>query len=144
MSLINLSAYWILWGMFLVVDYTVNMQCSIFSKSFLLPLYKINLPSPHWNQNFLTCHNEFLTKIFLPYFGRWDANVMTLPNQLAPKQITNLQKNPAWLQNSAKTFIKRHFSMTSDLGLRKQKSIRKISDWVETYASAQSLNLRFI
>ena len=31
--LINLSAYWFLWSMFLVIDYTANMQCSISSKN---------------------------------------------------------------------------------------------------------------
>ena len=112
MPLINLSTYWILWSMFLVIDYTANMQCSIacnpFKKLTCLPLF--------WNQNFLTCHNRFFTKIFLPHFGRWDANVMTLPNQLAPKQITNLQNTTEWLQNSSKTFIKRPISTTSDLG----------------------------
>ena len=112
MPLINLSTYWILWSMFLVIDYTANMQCSIacnpFKKLTCLPLF--------WNQNFLTCHNRFFTKIFLPHFGRWDANVMTMPNQLAPKQIANLQNTTAWLQNSAKTFTKRYISATSDLG----------------------------
>ena len=102
MPLINLSAYWFLWSMFLVIDYTANMQCSIacnpFKKLTCLPLF--------WNQNFLTCHNRFFTKIFLPHFGRWDANVMTLPNQLAPKQITNLQNTTAWLQNSARLYKK--------------------------------------
>ena len=112
MSLISLSAYWFLWSMFLVIDYTANMQCSIacnpFKKLTCLPLF--------WNQNFLTCHNRFFTKIFLPHFGRWDANVMTMPNQLAPKQIANLQNTTAWLQNSAKIFTKRYISATSDLG----------------------------
>ena len=112
MPLINLSTYWILWSMFLVIDYTANMQCSIacnpFKKLTCLPLF--------WNQNFLTCHNRFFTKIFLPLFGRWDANVMTMPNQLAPKQIANLQNTTAWLQNSAKIFTKRYISATSDLG----------------------------
>ena len=112
MPLINLSTYWILWSMFLVIDYTANMQCSIacnpFKKLTCLPLF--------WNQNFLTCHNRFFTKIFLPHFGRWDANVMTMPNQLAPKQIANLQNTTAWLQNSAKIFTKRYISATSDLG----------------------------
>ena len=112
MPLINLSTYWILWSMFLVIDYTANMQCSIacnpFKKLTCLPLF--------WNQNFLTCHNRFFTKIFLPHFGRWDANVMTMPNQLAPKQIANLQSTTAWLQNSAKIFTKRYISATSDLG----------------------------
>ena len=112
MPLINLSTYWILWSMFLVIDYTANMQCSIacnpFKKLTCLPLF--------WNQNFLTCHNRFFSKIFLPHFGRWDANVMTMPNQLAPKQIANLQNTTAWLQNSAKIFTKRYISATSDLG----------------------------
>ena len=35
--------------------------------------------------------SRFFNKIFLPYFGRWDANVMTLLNQLTLKQITNPQ-----------------------------------------------------
>ena len=112
MPLINLSTYWILWSMFLVIDYTANIQCSIacnpFKKLTCLPLF--------WNQNFLTCHNRFFTKIFLPHFGRCDANVMTMPNQLAPKQIANLQNTTAWLQNSAKIFTKRYISATSDLG----------------------------
>ena len=94
------------------------MECSIFSENSLCPLYKINLPyntTPLRNQNFLTSHNRFFTKTFLPYFGRWDANTMTLSNQLAPKQITNLQNSTAWLQNSTKTLIKRPLSTTSDL-----------------------------
>ena len=94
MPLINLSAYWFLWSMFLVIDYTANMQCSIacnpFKKLTCLPLF--------WNQNFLTCHNRFFTKIFLPHFGRSDANVMTLPDQLAPKQKT-WQHDSRILQN---------------------------------------------
>ena len=121
MPLINLSAYWFLWSMFLVIDYTANMQCSIacnpFKKLTCLPLF--------WNQNFLTCHNRFFTKIFLPHFGRWDANVMTLPNQLAPKQITNLQNTTEWLQNSAKTFLKRSILTTSDLGSKETQKYKK-------------------
>ena len=46
-------------------------------------------------KHILTCHNRFFTKIFLPHFSRWDANVMTFPDQLAPKQITNLQNTTA-------------------------------------------------
>ena len=88
---------------------------------------------------FLTCHNWFFTKIFLPYFRRWDANEMTLLNQLAPKQITNLQNTTIWLQNSAKTFIKRLSQPLQTWDLRKQESIRKISNWMETDASIQSL-----
>ena len=82
------------------------LYCKFAMLYFLEPLSKINLPSPLWNQNFLTCHNRFFTKILLPHFGRWDVNVMTLPNQLAPKEITNLQNTTAWLQNSAKLYKK--------------------------------------
>ena len=82
-----------------------------FKKLTRLPLFEV--------KNFLTYHNRLFTKIFFPDFGRWDANVMTLPNQLALKQITNLQNMTAWLQNSAKTFIKKPISKTSDLGSRK-------------------------
>ena len=46
---------------------------------------------PSLKSNFLTCYSRLFTKIFFPHLGKWDANVMTLPNQLAPKQITNLQ-----------------------------------------------------
>ena len=54
---------------------------------------------------------------------------MTLPNQLAPKQITNLQTMTGCLLSSTKTFINRLISQTtSDSGLRKQESIRKI-EW---------------
>ena len=35
-----------------------------------------------------------------------EVHVMTLPNQLALKQTTNLQTMTGWLQNSTKTFIK--------------------------------------
>ena len=52
-----------------------------------LPLFEI--------KNFLTCQNRFFTKIFFPRLGRWDAKVMTLPNQLVLKQITNLQNTIA-------------------------------------------------
>ena len=94
--------------------------------------------APLWNQNFLTYHNRFFTKIFLPHFGIRGAHVMTLPNQLAPKQITNLQNTTAWLQNSAKTSIKRPIQRLQTQDLRKQESIKNISNWVETDASAQS------
>ena len=47
--------------------------------------------TPLSSQNFTTCYNRFFTKTFLPHFGRWGAHVMTLPNQLVPKQIVNLK-----------------------------------------------------
>ena len=125
MPLINLSAYWILWSMFLVIDYTANMQCSIacnpFKKLTCLPLF--------WNQNFLTCHNRFFTKIFLPHFGRWDANLMTLPNQLAPKQITKhwlfktRQHDSRILQKHLSKDLSQRFQAWD---LRKQESIKKL------------------
>ena len=64
------------------------MQSSILGKLSVPPI-------KNWKElfeikNFLTCDNRFFTKIFLPHFGRWDANVMTWLDQLAPKQITNL------------------------------------------------------
>ena len=85
-------------------------------------------------KSFLTRHNRFFTQILFPHFGRWDANVITLPNQLALKQITNLQNTTAWLQNSATTFVKRPISKTT----WDQESIRKISNWMGTDPSAQS------
>ena len=92
------------------------MQCSIFPKIACTP-FKILTRLPLFEtKNFLTCHNRYFTKIFFPHFGRWDTNVMTLPNQVTPKQIANLQNMTAWLQNSAKTFIQRPISMTSNLG----------------------------
>ena len=60
--------------------------------------WKINLSyntTTLCNQNFSTCHDIFVTKIFLPDFGGWDTNIMTLSNQLASKQITNLQNTIA-------------------------------------------------
>ena len=60
---------------------------------------------------------------------------MTLPNQLAPKQISNLQTTAAWLQNFTTKFIKRAQRLRTQ-DLRKQESIRKISDWMETDPSA--------
>ena len=76
--------------------------------------------------------------MFLPHFGRWDANVMTLPNQLPSKQITNLQT-----QQHGSTFLQKHLSKDLSQQLqtwdfRKHKSIRKISNWMETDARAQS------
>ena len=76
---------------------------------------------------------DFLLKFFSPILEDGDANVMTLSNQLAVKQITNLQNTTTLLQNSAKTFIKGPISKTWD-----QESIRKISNWVEADASSQS------
>ena len=67
---------------------------SIFSKNCLCPLQNItsyDSKTHLWNQIFLIHHKKFFTKVFLPYFARRDAYVMTLPNHLAPKQITNLQ-----------------------------------------------------
>ena len=101
--------------MFLVICYTANMQCSIFSetestafkKLTHLPLFEI--------KTFLTCHYNFFTKIFLSHYGRWDANVMTLPDELASKQIKNLQNTTVLQQNSTKTCFKRSISTTSDL-----------------------------
>ena len=42
--------------------------------------------------------------------------VKKLQNQLASKEITNLQAMVAWLQNSINTFIEKNSRMTSDLG----------------------------
>ena len=49
------------------------MKISVFFENSLQFLQKTNLPhntTPVWNQNFLTHHNRFFTKTFLPYFGR--------------------------------------------------------------------------
>ena len=92
------------------------MQCSIFPKIACTP-FKILTRLPLFEiKNFLTCHNRFFTKIFLPHLGRWVTIVVTLPNQLALKQKTKLQNTTTCLQNSAKTFIKRPILPTSDLG----------------------------
>ena len=77
------------------------MHCSIFSEIACTPFKKLT-------------DKIFFTKIFLPHFGRWYANVMILPNQLVPKQI-NLKNTTAQLQNFAKIFIKRPISTTSGL-----------------------------
>ena len=69
-----------------------------FLRTLSVPHFKILTRLPLFEiKYFLTCHNSIFTKIFFPDFGRWDANVMTLPNQLALKQITNLQNTTAWL-----------------------------------------------
>ena len=139
MLLINLCVYWILWCMFLVIYHTANMQCSIFLRKLPLPTFKkLTRLLLFEIKTFLTVHNRFFTKISLPHFGRWDVNVMTLPNQLDPKQITNLQNATTWLQNSAKLLSKDLSKRLQTWGLRKQESIKKISNWVETDASAQS------
>ena len=60
--------------MFLVTYYNANMQFPIFSENPLLPFQKINPPhntTPLQNQN--------------------GVHARTLPKQLAPQQITNLQ-----------------------------------------------------
>ena len=87
MPLINVILYWILWSIF-VLYYKYPMF--YFLQKLCVPLYKINPPyntTPLWNQNFMICQNIFFTKIFFPDFVRWGADVMTFPNQLAPKQI---------------------------------------------------------
>ena len=61
---------------------------------------------------------------------------MTLTNELALKQTGNLQNTTEWLHNSAKTFIK---DRPQRFQTWNQESIGKISNWVETDASAQSL-----
>ena len=110
-----------------------------FLQKLLVITLKINLPSPLWNKNFLTCHNRFFTKILLPHFGRWDANFMTLPNQLAFKEITTLQNTTACDYRILIKHLSKDLSQRLKAwGLRKQGSIRKISNWVETDASAQS------
>ena len=94
-----------------------KIACNYFKKLTDLHLFE--------TKTFLTCHNRFFTKSFLPDFGRWDANVMTLPDQLAPKQIANPQNTTTWQQNSAKTFIKRPISTTSGLGSQKTRKYQK-------------------
>ena len=95
MPLINLSTYWILWSMFLVIDYTANMQCSIacnpFKKLTCLPLF--------WNQNFLTCHNRFFTKIFLPHFGRCHDNAKSAGSQTNSKSSKHDSMTPEFCKN---------------------------------------------
>ena len=139
MPLIKFSAYWILRSMFLVIYYTANMQCynsrkiayTPFKKLTHLPLFKI--------KGFLTCHSRYFSKNFLLSFERWDANFMTLLDQLAPQQIINLQNTTVWQQNSAKTFIKRPISTTSEIWISGNKKVlKKISNWDETDASGQS------
>ena len=74
--LINLSAYWILSSMFLVIYYTAIMQFSISSKNSLYPLQKVKPPhntTPLWNQNFQSHLSRFFTKIFVPQFWRQGA-----------------------------------------------------------------------
>ena len=71
--------------MVLVTYYNANMQFPIFSENPLQPLQKISAPHNTIaleNQNFLIHHNRFFTKLL---------HARTLPDQLAPKQITNLQ-----------------------------------------------------
>ena len=80
--------------MFLVTFYNANKQFPIFSENPLHPLQEINSShniTPLQNQNFLIHHNTFFTKISLPPFWKMGIHARTLPNQLAPKQITNLQ-----------------------------------------------------
>ena len=80
--------------MFLVTYYNANMQFPIFSENPLHPLQKINASHNTillQNQNFLIHHNRFFTKNFTPPILENGVHVRTLPDQLAPKQITNLQ-----------------------------------------------------
>ena len=66
-----------------VVSYLLYCKYAMFYFIPKLPVppLNINLPSSLWNQNFLTCHSR--SENFPSHFGRWNANVMTLPNQLA-------------------------------------------------------------
>ena len=57
------------------VLFSRKITCTPIKKLTHLPLFEI--------KNFLTCHNRLFTKIFLPHFGGWGANVMTLPDELA-------------------------------------------------------------
>ena len=51
--LIDLSVYWILWDMFLVIYHTTNMQCSIFLQKLPeAPFKKLTRFSSVWNQKF--------------------------------------------------------------------------------------------
>ena len=64
------------------------MQFPIFSENPLQLLQKINPPhntTPPQNQIFLIPHNRFFTKVL-----ENGVHARILPNQLAPKQITNL------------------------------------------------------
>ena len=70
------------------------MQFPIFSENPLHPLQKINPfhnTTPLQNQNFLIHHSRFFTKIFLPPILGNGVHARRLPNQLVPKQLTNLQ-----------------------------------------------------
>ena len=73
MFLVNLTAYWILSRMLIVIYYVEIMQFLIFFKTSPYPFYKIN-PSHKTTVseiNFLTNHNRFFTKIyFLQYFRK--------------------------------------------------------------------------
>ena len=90
---------------------------------------------PYLKSKFSGTLQNFLLKFFSPVILEDEVDNMILPNQLAPKQTANVQKMTAWLQNSTKTFIKRHH--TEDL--RKQEINRKISNWMKINASSQSL-----
>ena len=50
------------------VLFSRKITCTPIKKLTHLPLFEI--------KNFLTCHNRLFTKIFLPHFGGWGANVM--------------------------------------------------------------------
>ena len=107
MALINLSVYWTLWSMFLVIYYTAIMQFSIFSENSLYPLQK-NCPIIQPLSKikiFLPTITDFYYNFPYPFWEE-GMHAMTLPNQLAPKQIINFQAIIAWLQNSIKSFIK--------------------------------------
>ena len=59
-----------------------------------------------WNQNLLNYHKVLYTPPPPPLILEDGVHVMTLPNQLAPKQIANLQTMTAWLQNPTKHLSK--------------------------------------
>ena len=135
--LINLSAYWILSSMFLVIYYTAIMQFSISSKNSLYPLQKVNPPhntTPLWNQNFQTHLSRFFTKIFVPQFWRQGAchDVTKSTGSQINKKVS---ENDSVIAEFYKNIYPKRLQ-TQDLS--KQESIRKISNLVETYASAQS------
>ena len=91
MPLFNLSAYWILWSLYLVAYYTANMQCQgfiqLYSKNCLYSFPKINLLSLLYNQNFLTCQNKFFRKSFFPILE--DGMEMSWYHQSAGSKSNN-------------------------------------------------------
>ena len=140
MPFINISVYWILWSMFLVIYYNPIMQFPNFSKNSLQPREKLtyHIIQPLFEIK-IFCPNsiDFILKFFSSHFGRrvaWHDIIKSASYQTNNRQW---QHDCKILQRRLSKDLSPKQLQTQDL--RKQKSIKKISTWVEKDTRAQSL-----